>query len=168
MARGGRPLDKNYLYKLLNNRTLIGEMKSGDQWHAGAHELIVPADLWDSAHALLDDRRRPRKRALDKQHDFLLKGRVFGSDGRAYSPWCSSVRNARSYAYYVSQSKIAEGAAASDLPRCPAGELEAVIVEYLRGQLRAPASWLGNLRESVQQHPRYEEAAVLAECGQPI
>jgi DNA invertase Pin-like site-specific DNA recombinase len=30
-ARGGRPLDKNYLYKLLNNRTLIGEMKSGDQ-----------------------------------------------------------------------------------------------------------------------------------------
>jgi hypothetical protein len=37
-----------------------------------------------------------------------------------------------------------------------------VIIEYLRGQLRAPASWLGNLPESVQQHPRYEGAAVLA------
>ena len=68
----------------------------------------------------------------------------------------------RVHAYYVPQSKIAEGATASDLPRCPAGELEAVIIEYLRGQLRAPASWLGNLPESVQQHPRYEEAAVLA------
>ena len=63
-ARGGRPLDKNYLYKLLNNRTLIGEMKSGDQWHAGAHDPIVPADLWGSAHALLDERRRPKKRRV--------------------------------------------------------------------------------------------------------
>lgn len=161
-ARGGRPLDKNYLYKLLNNRTLIGEMKSGDKWHVGAHEPIVAADLWGSAHALLDDRRRPKKRASDKHQDFLLKGLVFGSDGRAYSPWRSSVRNGRSYAYYVPQSKIAEGAAASGLPRCPAGELEAVIIEYLRGQLRAPASWLGNLPESVQQHPRYKGAAVLA------
>ena len=161
-ARGGRPLDKNYLYKLLNNRTLIGEMKSGDQWHAGAHEPIVPADLWGNAHALLDDRHRPKKRASNMQCDFLLKGPVFGSDGRAYSPWRSSVRNGRSYAYYVSQSKIAAGSAASELPRCPAGELEAVIVEYQRGQLRAPASWLGSLLESVQQHPHYEEAAVLA------
>ncbi len=37
-----------------------------------------------------------------------------------------------------------------------------MIVEYLRGQVRAPASWLGSLPESVQQHPHYEEAAVLA------
>ncbi|MBL8376159.1 recombinase family protein [Accumulibacter sp.] len=65
-ARGGRPLDKNYLDKLLNNRTLIGEMQSGDQWHAGAHELIVPADLWDSAHALLDDRRRAKKACVER------------------------------------------------------------------------------------------------------
>ncbi|MBL8376160.1 hypothetical protein [Accumulibacter sp.] len=102
-----------------------------------------------------------KKRASNEQHDLLFKRRVFGSDGR-YSPWRSSVRNGRSYAYYVPQSKIAAGAAASELPRCPAGELEAEIIEYLRGRLRASASWLDSLPESVQQHPRYEEAAVLA------
>ncbi len=64
-----------------------------------------------------------KKGASDKHNDFLLKVLVFGTDGRAYSPWRSHVRNGRSYAYYVPQSKIAEGAAASDLPRCPAGEL---------------------------------------------
>lgn len=38
--------------KLLNNRTLIGEVKSRDQWHTGVHEPIVAADLGDTAHAL--------------------------------------------------------------------------------------------------------------------
>ncbi|MBX3679411.1 recombinase family protein [Cognatazoarcus halotolerans] len=161
-SRGGRPVDKNDLYKLLNNQTLIGEMKSGDEWHVGVHEPIIPTDLWDRAHALLDARRRPQKRARGRLDDFLLKGLVFGTDGRAYSPWRSSVRNGRSYAYYVPQRKIAEGAGASDLPRCPASELEAVVVEHLRGQLRGPTSLLAHLPESARQHPRYDEAAVVA------
>ena len=111
---------------------------------------------------MLDERHRTRKFPLKKPTDFLLKGLVFGTDGRAYSPWLSSLRNNRRYAYYVPQSKIAGGAASSDLPRCPAGELETVVIQHLRSQLRSPASLLEHFPQSLLRHPRFDEAAVLA------
>lgn len=157
--RGGLPIDKNYLYKLLHNRTLIGEMKSGAQWFPGSHDQIIPTELWDQAHTLLVNRRRPRTRAQRNLDDFLLAGLVFGTDGRAYSPWRSSVRNGRAYAYYIPQSKIAGGAANSDLPRCPAFELETVVVEYLRSRLRDPATLIGELPDAIKAHPHYTDEA---------
>lgn len=72
---------------------LIGEIKAGDVWLPGSHAPIVSRELWDQAHALIASRHRPRKHRPRERQDFLLKGKVFGADGRAYSPWCSSLRN---------------------------------------------------------------------------
>jgi site-specific DNA recombinase len=160
--RGGKPIDKNYLYKLLNNRTLLGEIKAGDVWLPGAHAPIVSRDLWDQAHALITARQRPRKHRSRERQDFLLKGKVFGADGRAYSPWCSSLRNNRVYAYYVPQRNIAEGAAGSALPRCPAFELESVVIEHLRGQMRAPIPVIEQLPPSFRQDPLFSLDAACA------
>ena len=74
----------NYLYKPLNNRTLLGEMKSGAQWVLGAHAPIIRVELREQAKALLSARRRSswrKKKSLDDS--FLLAGLVFGADGRA-------------------------------------------------------------------------------------
>ena len=160
--RGGHRFDKNYLYKLLNNRTVIGEIKSGETWFPGRHESIVTADSWERAHALLSERRRPRKRTPGQREVFLLKGLVFGTDGRAYSPWRSSLRNGRSYSYYIPQSKIADGAEACDLPRLPAGELEVVVVQHLRSKLREPSALISNMPEAIKQHPTYDDVAASA------
>lgn len=85
--RDGPPIDKNYLYKLLNKRTLLGEVKSGAQWVPGAHAPIIRVELWEQAQALLSARRRSRRRKKKSLDDsFLLAGLVFGADGRAYSP----------------------------------------------------------------------------------
>jgi DNA invertase Pin-like site-specific DNA recombinase len=139
-ARGGQSIDKNYLYKLLNNRMFLGELHYDDGWHPGIHTPIISAALWDRAHALLHERRRPRKRQAHKSDDFILKGLVFGVDGRAYSPWASSVRHGRCYRYYVPQRNIVVGAGASGLPRFSAYQLESVVIDHLRDQLRAPSS----------------------------
>ena len=57
----GKPIDKGYLYKLLNNRVYLGEAVHKGQSHPGEHEAIVGQDLWDKVHAILQE--SPRKRA---------------------------------------------------------------------------------------------------------
>jgi site-specific DNA recombinase len=69
--------------------------------------------------------------ARSKTH-FLLKGLVFGHDGRAMSPWHSVKKNGRKYRYYVPQRDLKEGAGTSGLPRIPAGELEAAVLHQLQ------------------------------------
>lgn len=164
-ARGGRPIDKNYLYKLLRNRMLIGELHYDDAWHPGIHDSIISMETWDRAQELLDGRQRPGKRRPAAASDFLLKGLVFGEDGRAYSPWSSSIRNGRRYRYYVHQCDIAVGAGASGLPRIPVGELEPVVVDELRKQLRNPQALVEQLSTELKQESAYDQAAALSALG---
>lgn len=60
-AKSSRPLDKGDVYKTLNLRTYIGEVTHKDKIYRGEHEAIVPRDLWDRAHAILQ--ASPRSRA---------------------------------------------------------------------------------------------------------
>ena len=59
-ARRGRPLDKGDVYKLLNNRTYVGEVAHKGKVYPGEHEAIVPRELWDRAHAVLQESPRVR------------------------------------------------------------------------------------------------------------
>jgi site-specific DNA recombinase len=157
-VRGGKPIDKVYIYKLLNNRILLGQLQVDGDWHPAAHEPIVSQALWDQAQALLNMRRRPRKRAASAEQDFLLRGRVFGEDGRAYSPWTSSVRGNRIYKYYVPQKDIALGGGASGLPRLQAFALEQQVMDHVYDHLKNPALVLDQLPDWMTQHPEYSEA----------
>ena len=80
---------------------LIGELQYDDAWHPAAHEPIINRDLWEQAQALLSARRRLGKVTPNAvvDNELLLRGLVFGEDGRAYSPWTSSVRGNRVYRY---------------------------------------------------------------------
>ena len=60
-SKSGRPLDKGDVYKLLNNRTYVGEVAHKGKVFPGEHQAIVPQELWDRAHAVL--RESPRARA---------------------------------------------------------------------------------------------------------
>jgi hypothetical protein len=76
---------------------------------------------------------------------YLLKGIVFGNDGRALSPWHTTKKSGRRYRYYVPQRDAKEHAGASGLPRLPAAELESAVLDQLRAILRAP-NLLGDIR----------------------
>lgn len=159
-VRGGKPIDKVYIYKLLNNRMLIGELQYDDAWHPAVHEPIIHPDLWAQAQALLGARRRPGKvtplAVVD--NELLLRGLVFGEDGRAYSPWTSSVRGNRVYRYYVPQKDIAQGGGTSGLPRLQAFALEQQVMDHVLDHLKNPNRVLALLPEWVTQHPEYSEA----------
>jgi DNA invertase Pin-like site-specific DNA recombinase len=136
-AKSGRPLDKGDVYKILNLRTYIGEVTHKGNVYRGEHEAIVPRDLWDRAHAILQI--SPRQRAArNRQHaPALLKGLIFGVDGRALSP-THCVKNGRLYRYYVAQRVLKGEAAGNDgiVRRVSAAEIEAAVVDQVRALLR--------------------------------
>lgn len=95
--RGGQPFNRNAIYVLLKNRVYLGEVFFDGVWQRGAHDPIIDGALWAQVQALLENRSRRGDSRADTENDtiFMLKGRVFGADGRAMSPWLSSAYKER-------------------------------------------------------------------------
>ena len=77
----------------------------------------------------------------------LLRGLIFGSDGRDMSPTHARRRRGQQYRYYVSQSAL-KGSAADGpaIARISTAEIEGVVIEQIRGLLRQPEVVLGAWR----------------------
>jgi hypothetical protein len=160
-SRSGRLLDKGDVYKLLNLRTYVGEVSHKGQVFAGEHQAIVPRELWDQAHAVMQVSSRTRA-AQNRQHaPALLKGLIFGVDGRALSP-THSRKNGRLYRYYVAQ-RVLKGDAAGDgsiVRRVSAAEIEAAVVDQVRALLRQPEIVVGTWLAARTEAPELTEGEV--------
>ena len=130
------------------------------QLYPGEHPPIVERSLWDIAQAILSQNPRVRGNTTCARVPFLLKGIVQGGDGRALTPWFTRKKNGRLYRYYLPVRENKEHAGASGLPRLPAGELEAAVLEQLRRVLQAPEMIAGVSEHATRIDPSLDEAQV--------
>jgi DNA invertase Pin-like site-specific DNA recombinase len=142
--RRGKRFDKGLIYKLINNRVYIGEAVHKGASYPGEHQPIISRELWDAAHAILQESPRARAGTNRRQTTALLKGLIFDSAGRAMSP-THTRKSGRLYRYYVSQKVLKEGAIAGLTVRLGAAEVEGAVIDQLRQLLRTPeiivATW---------------------------
>jgi hypothetical protein len=161
----GRPIDKGALYKLLANRTYIGEAVHKGTAYPGEHQPIVDRKLWDRAHAVLKQSPRQRAATSRAQTPALLKGLIFDEYGAAMSP-THTRRRGRLYRYYISQRAIKAGD--TGVLRVPAGEIEEIVIGQLRRMIAAPetivATWK-HLRRSQPKLPENVVRAALVDFG---
>lgn len=142
--RYGQAIDKGVLYKMLNNRTYIGDAVHKGTAYPGEHNAIIERKLWDQVHSILQE--SPRKRAAKHraQTPALLKGLIFDSAGVAMSP-THTRRRGKLYRYYVSQQTLKGTAPSNAAFRIPAGEIEEIVVDQVRRVLASPelivATW---------------------------
>jgi site-specific DNA recombinase len=155
----GRPIDKGYLYKCLSNLTYLGLAIHKGTAYPGEHEPIIDQDLWDKVHAILGENSRTRSARTRAQTPALLKGLLFGPTGAAMSPTHTRKGN-RLYRYYVSQDVLQHGRDACPIGRVPAGEIEAAVIDQLRGIFRQPEIVVGTWRAArAEQVDITEDAA---------
>jgi len=155
----GRPMDKGFLYRLLNNRVYLGEAVHKGTAYPGEHQPIVSRDVWDKVHAILQESPRIRSNKARAQTPALLKGLLFGSDGVAMTP-THTRKGGKLYRYYVSQSVLKRGAAPGLINRVPAGEIETAVVDQLRELLRSPEIIVGTWRAARPEIEGLAEADV--------
>ena len=136
-TKGGKPVDKGYLYRILNNRVYLGEAVHKGIAYPGEHAAIIERSLWDRVHDIIGE--SPRKRAMRTraQTPALLKGLIFGPTGAAMTP-AHTRKGGKLYRYYVSTDVLKRDADACPIRRVPAGEIETAVIDQLRGLLRAP------------------------------
>jgi DNA invertase Pin-like site-specific DNA recombinase len=161
LTKTGRPFDKGALYKLLNNRTFLGEVTHKEKVYPGEHRAIVPRELWDRVHAILRESPRVRANQNRRQTPALLRGLIFGPDGRAMSP-THTRRRGRLYRYYVSQAVLKGTADDCPVRRLPAAEIEAAVIDQVRALLRQPEVVVGTWQAAWAAAPDLSEAETRA------
>ena len=136
-TKRGKLIDKGFLYKLLNNRVYIGEAVHKGTAYPGEHTAIISREQWDKVHSIIQQSPRARAANTRARTPALLKGLIFGADGRAMTP--THARKAgRLYRYYVAAGLLKGDVPPTVVRRVPAAEIEAAVVDQLRGLLRAP------------------------------
>ena len=146
-TKRGKPINKGDIYKLLNSRTYVGEAAHKGQIHPGEHQGIISRDLWEPVHAILAESPRARANKNRAQSAALLRGLIFGADGRAMSP-THTRRRGRLYRYYVSQSVLkgtGDSGSSDVIRRVSAGEIEAAVVGQVRALFGQPGDHGRNL-----------------------
>ena len=144
MSKRGKPINKGYLYKLLKNQVYIGKAVHKGKAYPGEHEAIITQDLWNKVRTIISESPRTRANHTRAQTPALLKGIIFGADGRAMTPVHTKKKN-KLYRYYVAAELLKGEPPDGIVRRVPAGEIEAAVIDHVRGLLRAPeivvATW---------------------------
>ena len=156
----GKAIDKSLIYNILGNRTYLGELRHKEQWYKAEHPPLVDHQQWDAVQAILDQNPRVRANNTRAKIPFLLKGLVEGSDGRALTPAYTRKKNGRMYRYYLPTRENKEFTGASGLPRLPAIELEATVLDQMRRILRAPDMVAQVIERATRLDPTLDEAQV--------
>lgn len=158
-SRRGYMLDKGALYKLLNNRVYIGEAVHKGEAFPGEHEAVISMDLWQRVHAIMGESPRTRANQTRMSGPSLLRGLIFSPNGDAMSP-SHTRKGDRLYRYYVTQSVLKRGPETCPVRRIPAAEIEAAVIEQLRGVLRAPELIVRTWMTAAKHDERITEAQV--------
>jgi DNA invertase Pin-like site-specific DNA recombinase len=104
-TKSGRPVDKGYIYRLLNSRVYLGEATHKDASYPGEHAPIIDRSLWDKVHSILQTSPRLRAANARARTPALLKGLIFTETGCAMTP-AFTKKGSRLYRYYVSMDVI--------------------------------------------------------------
>jgi DNA invertase Pin-like site-specific DNA recombinase len=136
-TKRGKPFDKSVLYKLLNNRTYVGEVEHKGTAYPGQHEALVDRGTWDRVHTILAENAHRRARRTRAAAPALLKGLIFGPEGKAMAPSHTRKRG-KLYRFYRTTTALKLGHEACPIRSVPAGDVEAAVIGQIRALLRAP------------------------------
>ncbi|MGI9127869.1 MAG: recombinase family protein [Roseomonas sp.] len=162
-TKSGRPVDKGYIYRLLNSRVYLGEATHKDASYPGEHAPIIDRSLWDKVHSILQTSPRLRAANARARTPALLKGLIFTENGCAMTP-AFTKKGTRLYRYYVSMDVIRSrplGESPGPL-RLSAPMVEDAVIGEIHRMIRAPEITARTIAALRRDGVKVEEAAVVA------
>jgi hypothetical protein len=150
--RGGRPLSRGHLYRLLGNPLYVGRIAHHGDSHDGQHAAIVDSATWEAVQKRLAAQTPARTSRTDEPRPSPLRGKLFDEAGVALTP-SHAVKSGRRYRYYVSRDPspgATAGASNRRSPRwrLPAREIERVVEEAIVTLFASPAELIRLAKEA--------------------
>jgi site-specific DNA recombinase len=162
--RYGKQIDKGYIYKLITNRVYVGDAVHKGTPYPGEHQPIVDKKQWDAVHEIMKVNPVKRRNENRARNPALLRGIIFGPDGRAMTP-TYTWHKGKAYTYYVSATALKMGASHNPIRRFPAAEIEAAVLHQIRQMIQTPEIVVATWRAGRQSVPGLSERQV-RECFQ--
>ncbi|MEG3639321.1 recombinase family protein [Magnetococcus sp. PR-3] len=160
--RIGKPFDKGALYRILNNRTYLGEAVHKDQAYPGEHEAIISQDLWQRVRSINARNSHQRANASRIQTSSPLKGIIrCGHCNRSMKP-SHTRKKGRQYRYYTCMKATKSGHSACPVRSVPAGEIENIVLDQIQSILTTPEMVVKIWRSANQEGISMTEREVVA------
>jgi hypothetical protein len=105
--------------------------------YPGEHAAIIGQRTWDKAHAAMAEPAHRRGAAIRAEVTALLKGLIYGPNGRPMSP-SHTRRRGRIYRYYVTREAIADGYDTCAVTSVPAADVEGAVLDHVQNLLATP------------------------------
>jgi len=156
---GGYPFNKTTIYKILNNRIYLGEIRHKDKWYPGEHQAIIDQDLWDKAHAVMAQDRSQRAADSRRQTPAPLKGLLYGPDGKAMTP-THTRRGDKIYRYYVTHTANKRGYEECPVRMVRAADIEGIVFDQIKAIFKNPAMIVSTWKVAATKDDRISEEEV--------
>ncbi len=144
---GGRPFDKNSLFKLLTNPAYLGKVKHLTELFDGEHAAIVDEQTWTKVQQILKRNGSNGGVQVRNRHGALLKGLL-----RCVPCDCAMVHSVtakgpKRYRYYVCATAMKRGWHTCPSKSIPAAEIERFVVDQIRKAASDPAILAATVRQ---------------------
>ena len=136
-TKRGKTWTKGAIYKSLNNPHYVGLVTHKAETYPGEHKAIVDQKTWDRVRAVMAKPTRQRANATRAKVPALLKGLIFGPQGRPMTP-THARKNGKVYRYYVAREAIEEDYQACPITSVPAADVEGAVLAQVKRLLTAP------------------------------
>ncbi|MAT16304.1 MAG: resolvase [Planctomyces sp.] len=129
---GGKPFNKNSLFKLLTNVIYIGKISYKTEIHEGEHPAIVDAELFSRVQRVL--KRNGVTGGVQVRNKFgaLLKGLLRCKHCDCGMVHSITKRGNKRYRYYICYRAQSRGWNACPSPSVPAAEMERFVIDEIR------------------------------------
>jgi site-specific DNA recombinase len=158
--REGRPFDKGTLYKILRNRTYIGEAVHKGQSYPGEHEPIVDRATWDRVHEVLASNARRRANEARARTPAPLRGLMRCTHCSSAMTPTHTRRRGRLYRYYVCLGASRRGHDTCPVRSIAAAEVEGMVLGQIRRLLASPELIARTIAAVRQENGAAEDAVV--------
>jgi DNA invertase Pin-like site-specific DNA recombinase len=150
--RGGRPLSRGYIYKLLDNPLYVGRIAHKGKTYDGRHPPIIDPAIWAAVRARIAANTHVRSSGNRAREPSPLAGKLLDHTGVPMTP-SHAVKSGRRYRYYVSRHLISGTADRSNAHhpdgwRLPAREIERIVTDAVKDLLADRSTLTRDAREA--------------------
>jgi site-specific DNA recombinase len=150
-VKGGRTFDKGSVYQVLTNPTYVGKVRYKDELHDGEHAAIVDPEVFARVQTVLQQHGQRGGQDVRNKNAAVLKGLLRCSSCDCLMTPSHSTKGNRRYRYYVCVLAQKRGWETCPSPSLPAGEVERLVLDQIRGIGRDPAVVAETVRQVREQ-----------------
>ncbi len=139
--RGGRAFSRGHLYTILTNPIYIGKIRHKGHEYEALHEAIIDINLWEKVQNRLQSHATKLRGLEHRKSEGFLKGKLYDRNGNRYTT-SMTYRGKKKHRYYMNDAlKVKRGHPLHIMARIPAGQIENLVKDRIKGLLVDPA-WI--------------------------